>query len=127
MAETADMLEDDYVVTINSTTTRNSQANAIVERAHQMIGNMVCTFFEDNPDLDEKDPFAGLLSAVAFETIATVHTTLQATPGQLVFGRDAILNMDFESDWATIKNRKQRLINQTMFARMRIEKHTRML
>ena len=40
-----------------------------------------------------------------------MHTTMQATPMQLVFGRDVILNIQFEADWEYIKNRKQKLIN----------------
>jgi len=43
---------------------------------------------------------------------ATYHTTLQATPCQLVFGRDAMLNVKFEADWQIIKQRKQRIIHQ---------------
>ena len=46
-----------------------------------------------------------------FALRATVHTTTQATPMQLVFGRDAILNVQFEADWEYIKNRKQQTIN----------------
>ena len=44
--------------------------------------------------MDADDPWSGILSAVAVRSI--FHTTLQATPGQLVFGRDIIyliLNM----------------------------------
>ena len=47
-----------------------------------------------------------------FATRATYHTTLQATPAQLVFGRDAILNTQFEANWKYIKERKQKLIEQ---------------
>ena len=43
---------------------------------------------------------------------STVHTTNQATPTQLVFGRDACLNVSFEADWQYIKARKQKLIQQ---------------
>ena len=41
-----------------------------------------------------------------------VHTTLRATPTQLVFGRDAFLNVSFEADWQYIKERKQNRIVQ---------------
>ena len=41
-----------------------------------------------------------------------VHTTLRATPTQLVFGRDALLSISFEADWQYIKERKQKLIVQ---------------
>ena len=49
-----------------------------------------------------------------FATRATYHTTLQATPAQLVFGRDAILNTKFTANWELIHKRKQRLINQNI-------------
>ena len=49
-------------------------------------------------------------SDVWFATRATIHTTLQATPTQLVFGRDAILNTQFEADWNIIRQRKQNMI-----------------
>jgi hypothetical protein len=110
MAEVHEMLREDYGCTVNKITTRNPQANAIVERVHQTIGNMIRTWFVNDPDLDEKDPYKGLLTAVAFATRATVHTTLNATPSQLVFGRDAILNLDFHADWETIRARKQKRI-----------------
>ena len=113
MAETKDMLREDYGVQVNRITTRNPQANAIVERIHQTIGNMIRTMrLQSNTNIDKDDPFSGVLSAVAFATRATIHTTLGATPSQLVFGRHAILNTKFEADWALIKERKQKLINQ---------------
>jgi len=43
---------------------------------------------------------------------STVHTTARATPSQLVFGRDAMLNATFQADWQFIKEQKQRLIIQ---------------
>jgi NADH:ubiquinone oxidoreductase subunit len=46
-----------------------------------------------------------------FALRAIFHTTLKATPSQLVFGNDAILKAIFEADWNFIKNNKQRLIN----------------
>jgi hypothetical protein len=47
-----------------------------------------------------------------FATRATYHTTLQATPTQLVFGRDAIMNTKFTVNWELIRKRKQCLIDQ---------------
>ena len=42
----------------------------------------------------------------------TAHTTLNATPTQLVFGCNVFLPVTFQADWAFIANRKQRLIVQ---------------
>ena len=113
MAEVKSMLKNDCGCRINQITTRNPQANAIPERIHQTIGNMMRTFqLPTSDDVDETNPFSGLLSAVAFATRATIHTTLGATPCQLVFGRDAMVNQTSEADWEQICARKQKLINQ---------------
>lgn len=110
------MLLNDYGIRRKAITTRNPQANAIVERCHQTIGNMlrVQEMHNRDPDatLDYKEIIQGVLAAVRFAMRATVHTTTRATPMQLVFGRDAILNTRFQADWNYIKDRKQRLIVQ---------------
>ena len=73
---------------------------------------MIRTFSVQDMELDEDDPWAGILSAVGFAVRATVHTTLQATPVQLVFGRDAVLNIQHVANWRYIKDRKQGIIRQ---------------
>ena len=57
-------------------------------------------------------PFRSFISAASWAIRSTYHTTLQATPGQLVFGRDMLLLIPFRADWSRIKHRKQRLINK---------------
>ena len=37
---------------------------------------------------------------------------MDATPSQLVFGRDAILNTQFKADWHYIKNKKQSIVHK---------------
>jgi hypothetical protein len=91
---------------------RNPQANSIIERVHQTIGNMIRSFQLGQLEIDEDDPFSGVLAAMMFATRATYHMTTQATPIQLVFGRDAILNTNFDANWKLIRERKQRAINQ---------------
>ena len=60
---------------------------------------MIRTFeVQDKDDLDEDDPWSGILSAVAFAVRATLHTTTRATPTQLAFGRDAMLNILFTAN-----------------------------
>ena len=63
-------------------------------------------------ELDQEQPFKGVISATCFAIRSTVHTTTQHTPMQLVFGRDAILNIAHEANWKLIKDRKQKLIDQ---------------
>ena len=47
-----------------------------------------------------------------FALRATYHTTLKATPSQLVFGRDAFTNIMFEANWERIKEQKQKCIRE---------------
>ena len=112
MAEFAAMVKNDYGIKPKGITKRNPQANAIIERIHQTIGNIIRTFEVQDNYLDEEDPWEGILAATMFAVRATYHTTLQATPSQLVFGRDAILNTQFEANWNLIRERKQRLIRK---------------
>ncbi len=87
------MIEEEYGIIHQGLTTRNSQANSIIERIHQTLGNIIRTW-------------DGILSAAMFVLRATYHIALQATPCQLVFGQDAMLNVKFEADWQMIKQRK---------------------
>ena len=112
MGDFAQMIRDDYGVKRKPITVRNPQANAIIERIHQTLGNIVRTFRIQNADVDENDPWSGILAATMFAIRSTYHTTLQATPAQLVFGRDAILNVQYKANWTYIKERKQKLINE---------------
>ena len=90
---------------------QNPQANAIIECIHQVISNMVKTYKLEENYLDEENPWAGIIAAAAFAIWSTYHTTLQATPGQLVFGRDMILNMTHMANWKLVTQQKQKIIN----------------
>ena len=70
------------------------------------------TFKIQQMDLDNEKPWEGILSSTIFAVRSTVHTTLQHTPSQLVFGKDAILNINQKANWQLIKQRTQMLINK---------------
>ena len=111
-AEVSEMLKDECGITRKVITTRNAQANGIVERVHKAVHNMLrVTGIQDSGDLDEFG-WQGGLSAVRRAVNSTVHTTLDATPTQLVFQRDAVLNVSFQADWEHIKDNKQKRIIQ---------------
>ena len=104
------MVKNDFGIKLKVITTRNPQANAIVERVHATIGDMIRSFEVNKTTGNIKWP--NILAAVMFAVRTTVHTTLKASPAQLVFGRDAILNIPFEADWQLIKLRKQARIKE---------------
>ena len=97
MAEFTKMCQNDSGLKRKPTTTRNPQSNEIIKRIHQTTGNIIRSFEESN--IVNNDPWSGILDATMFSVRATYHTTLQASPMQLVFGRDAILNINNVADW----------------------------
>ena len=100
MAEFSKMCQNDYGLKRKHITTRNPQSNATIERIHQTIGNIIQTF--DVSNIVNNDQWSDILAATMFATRATYHTTLQAYPMQLVFGRDAILNIKHVANWEHI-------------------------
>ena len=78
----------------------------MLEKIHQMLGNIMRTMNLPEAFVDEHDPWTGPLSAAAFALRATYHTTLKKTPGQLVFGRDMIFNTKHIVDWELMINNK---------------------
>ena len=112
-AEVRELIKDEYAINKKIITTRNPQANSIVERVHKTVHQMIDSLdIKNKNDLDPDFGFSGILSAIRGAIRAVVHTTTRATPSQLVFGRDALLNVSFEANWQYIKERKQRLIVQ---------------
>ena len=110
MTEFSQMIQDDYGIKKKPITKRNPQANAIVGRVHQIIGNMSRTFeVQEDPDLDGSDPWSRILIAVKFAVRSTVYTTAKATPMQLVFGRDAMVNIPFTASCKFVEARKRKL------------------
>ena len=91
----------------------NPQANAIIERVHQVLGNSLRTFELDRQELPKENPFEPFLTATAYAIHNTYHTMLHATPGQLVFGRNMLLPIELKANWAYIALRKQQVINKS--------------
>ena len=70
-----------------------------MEREHQTIGDIIRIFKIKQMDLDNGNPWEGILSSTLFAIQSIVHSTTQHTPSQLVFGRDTILNINQEANW----------------------------
>ena len=62
-------------------------------------------------DLDNENPWERILSSTMFVIQSKVRITTQHPRSRLVFGRDAILDINQEANWKLIKQRKQALIN----------------
>jgi hypothetical protein len=95
------------------TTSYNSQGNSSIEIIHQVMGNMLRAFELEERDSNSNYSWNEFLQACAYTIISTYHTTLQASPVQLVFGRDMIHDVRFLANWARIKSNKTKINEQS--------------
>ena len=109
-------LLEDFAIKPKPTTIKNPQSNAIIERVHQVVGDMLRVHDLKNYSFDEIDPWGPILQNIAYAIRSTHHTTTNASPGQLVFGRDMLFNIPFTPDWTQIEHNKQKLINKSNIA-----------
>ena len=58
-------------------------------------------------ELDYIDPFGEILASIAWAVRASYNSATNATPAQLVFGRDMLFNLKTLINWKelTIKNK----------------------
>ena len=82
LAGIREMIINDYGLTVKPIISRSPQANTILERVHQTIGNILRTFKAQNMVLDD-----GISASTLFALRAT-----QCTCAQLIFGRNSIIN-----------------------------------
>ena len=107
-------LKEEYGIELTFITTANPQANAVVERIHQVIGNMLRSFDMETCYLMPPpfDPFEGIIAAISFAIRSTWSTTMRATPGQLIFGRDMLLNVQHLVNWHYMQTRRQKIADE---------------
>ena len=81
-------------------------SNAILERIHQVIGNLVRTFNIQQTYVDKNDLLAGILDAAAFAIRSTANGKNVYSPGQWIFDRDMIIMIKHRVDWELIRQQK---------------------
>jgi hypothetical protein len=110
-AEFANTL-DAYGIKRVPTTIENPAAN-MVERIHQTLGNLLRVYELKEYEFPHGDPWSNILASAAWAIRSTFHTTLGATPGQLVYGRDMLFDLSFKANWKNIKERKKARIEES--------------
>jgi hypothetical protein len=90
---------------------KNPQGNGILERVHQVLGQMLCTAELDMADSVTPDDFDVFLDNTAWAIRSTYHTVPKASPGAAIFGRDMLFDIPFVADWRKIGERRQSLTN----------------
>jgi hypothetical protein len=88
---------------------KNPQANEILERVYQVLGQMLCTAKLDMGNSVTPDDVDVFLDNAAWAIRSTYHTVLQASQGAAIFGQDMLFDIPFMADWRKIGEQRQSL------------------
>ena len=111
-------LLDTSGVTKKPTTVKNPQANGILERVHQTLGNMLRTAELDMADSVEPEHVDDFLDNATWAIRSTHHTVLKSSPGAAIFGRGMVFNIPIIVDWTKIRIFDKHKPDVIQFARM---------
>ena len=96
-----------YGIKRKPTTIKNPQANAILERVHQVVTSMLRTSEIDMAETLTPADVSDFLDNAAWAIRSTYHTVLKASPGAAIFGRDMLFDIPFIADWRKIGEYRQ--------------------
>jgi hypothetical protein len=97
-----------YDIKRKPTTEKNPQANAILERLYQVLGQMLRTSKLNMAKTKTPDDVDVFLNNAAWAIRSTYHTVLKDFPGAAIFGRDMLFDIPFIADWNKIGDYRQR-------------------
>jgi hypothetical protein len=89
------------------TNVENPQANAILERVHQVMTTMLHTTELDMANTVVTSDIDAFLTDAAWAIRSTYHTALKASPGAAIFGWDMLFEIPFLADWNKIGDHRQ--------------------
>jgi hypothetical protein len=92
----------------------NPQSNSVAERMHQTIGNVIRTRLHTHPpvNLQQATELIDICIASAMHASrTTIHTTINASPGAIVFQRDMLFPLEFQTNLQLAQRRRQELID----------------
>eukprot|EP00804_Cyclotella_cryptica_P009095 CCRYP_003175-RB/>CCRYP_003175-RB protein AED:0.38 eAED:0.38 QI:0/0/0/1/0/0/2/0/302 len=98
-------------------TSKNPQSNAICERMHQTVSNVLRTLVHTNPPQNmasARDIVDDALATAMHAMQTTVATTLGSAPGSLAFARDMFLNVPLIADWQSIARLREHHVNENL-------------
>lgn len=89
------------------TSSRNPQANAILERVHGVVNSMLRTSRLQELEEVSAERIDEWITNMAWAIRSTHHTVLKSSPGAAVFGRDMLFDIPYVADWDEIGRRRQ--------------------
>ena len=87
--------------------------NTVLERIHQVFGNLVRNFnISTQTYVDKDDPWMGILAATAFGNLSTTNRQTGYSTSQLIFVHDMIPPIKQSVDWELIRQKNQTKFNR---------------
>jgi transposase InsO family protein len=99
------------------TSVRNPQANAICERMHHTVGNILRTLLHANPfhDFQSAEQVVDYALATASHALrSTIHRTMGVSPGAIVFHRDMLMDIPYVADLLMLRDKRQAKIDYNL-------------
>ena len=99
------------------TTVKNPQANAVCERVHQSIKNILRVLLRATPPANmdaAADAVDTALATAMHAARCVVHGTTKFSPGALAFHRDMFLNIPLVADLLFSQQRRQMVIDENL-------------
>lgn len=96
-------------------TVKNPQSNAICERLHMTIGNVLRTILRYNVPENVDNAIHAVdtaLQTAAYAVRAANHGTLRCSPGSLAFNRDMIFDIPLMADLEVLRQNRQLLVDE---------------
>jgi hypothetical protein len=98
-----------YGIKHKPTSIKNPTANALLERIHAVLTNMLCTAKLNMAKSVNASDIDIFLSDAAWAICATHHTVSKASPGAAMFGHDMLFDIPFIADRKKIGEHRQKL------------------
>jgi hypothetical protein len=96
-------------------TVKNPQSNAICERLHLTVGNVLRTLvhYESPNDINDVVLLVDTaLQTAAYSARSVIHGTLKHSPGSLAFHRDMLFDIPLVADMEVIRTRRQVVVDE---------------
>ena len=110
-------LLDQNAIKAVPTTVKNPQSNAMCERMHQTVANVLRILMRTKnltPQQQAEQIMDNALATVMHATRCSVNHQMRTSPGALTFRRDMFVDVPIMSDLIAIRNQRQQLIDTNL-------------
>ena len=99
------------------TSVKNPQSNAVCERMHKTIADILRNVVKDHPPdhiHEAEQKIDNALATCVHALRCAVNHTMKTSPGAMVFNRDMMMNVQLIADLASIRGRRQQQIDNNI-------------